>query len=168
MGSLSARSGTPTFGREMSQSAFVGRRPFAPCPSRTLFKRLPLRGTSPTNCAEMGVGLRITPSALLPRLRHEPRKLWSHLGALALGARRLRLFTLRDRHDELEGLLALFAEELVPRHGVHPAPSGTRDTLSSSSVDRKDLIPSVNRSLHSHRDHGPARSLRHRLVLDLE
>src|SRR4029453_12836998 len=33
-------------------------------------------------------------SALLPRLRHEPRKLWSHLGALALGARRLPLLTL--------------------------------------------------------------------------
>jgi hypothetical protein len=41
-------------------------------------------------------------------------------------------------------------------------------TVSSSSVDAKDLIPSVNRSLHFHRDLAAAWSLRHRLMLDLE
>jgi hypothetical protein len=39
---------------------------------------------------------------------------------------------------------------------------------SSISVDPKDLIPSVNRGLHFHRDLAAARGLRHRLVLDLE
>src|SRR5215831_2842328 len=55
-------------------------------------------------------------SALLPGLRHESRELWSHVRPLARGARGLCLCTLRDRHDELEGLLALVAEELVAGH----------------------------------------------------
>jgi len=42
----------------------------------------------------------------------------------------------------------------------------TLSTVWSSCVNPKDVIPSVNRSFHSHRDLAAARSLSHGLVLD--
>jgi hypothetical protein len=107
-------------------------------------------------------------SALLGRLRHEATELRYDLVALALRALHAALLALGDRHDELERLLALFAQELVARHGVDPFSQRRAGTVSSSSVDAKDLIPSANRSLHLHRRHAAAWSFRHRLMLDLE
>src|SRR5262249_3027477 len=59
-------------------------------------------------------------SAFLRRLRHEPAELRHDLGALARRTLRRTLLAFRDRHDQLERLLALLAAELVSRHWFLP------------------------------------------------
>src|SRR5215470_16685865 len=76
-------------------------------------------------------------SALLLRLRHEATQLRHNLRALARGALDLRLPVLRDRHGQLEGLLALLAKELVSGHSgllVCPTQSSPSSAHSGPSI----------------------------------
>jgi hypothetical protein len=120
-----------------------------------LLERLPLHGVLATSSAVVTVSRRITASALLPRLPHESRELWSHLRLLARRACRLRLPALQDGHDELEGLVALLTKELVPRHRQTSTiyaisrPSPRRASFIDSTIARASGImktPSVSSS----------------------